>query len=381
LSETRAAAAGGVTTIFEMPISDPACSTPEVLTMRRELGERDSRVNFALFAGGAVRDASQAEALIEAGAIGFKIFTTSPPPHRLSEFKGLSAVGEDAIYTALKAIQGTGRRVVFHAENQPLVDLYAHELSNGLPIRPPIVEAVEIAIVGTIAQNVGGPVHIAHVTSAAGLEAVRAARQAGAPLTAETCPQYLLFCEADVERVGAFAKVAPPLRTREDNRALWAGLRDGSLDVVASDHSPFLPQEKTSVPLADAPFGMPTVETTVPVLLDAALRECLPFELAVDLVTSAPARLFGLFPRKGAVEVGSDADLVIFAPDIVNEVRTDRLLSRAAGCARAYEGMTLCGSITHTLVNGHMVYEDGRIVDGPPGRFITTETVPVTARR
>jgi allantoinase len=369
-SETRAAAAGGVTTIFEMPISDPACSTPEVLTARRQLAERDCRVNFALYAGGAVHDAAEAEALIEAGAIGFKIFTTTPAPEREREFKGLSAVDEGAIYTALQAISGTGRRVVFHAENQALIAHFARRLSNGVPHRPSLIEAVQIGIVAAIARELRTPVHIAHVTSAAGLDAVRAARHIGTPLSAETCPQYLLFSEAEVQRVGAFAKIAPPLRTSADAEALWEGLRDGSLSVVASDHSPFRPQEKTSVPFAQAPFGMPTVEMMIPVLLDAGQSERIPFEMAVDLVTAAPARLFGLFPRKGAVAVGSDADIVVYAPGQSNEIRVDRLISRAAGCAQAFDGMKLQGRITHTLVNGSVVYENGSIVDGPPGRFV-----------
>ena len=297
-SESRAAAAGGVTTIFEMPISDPACSTPEVLMLRRELAERECVVNFALYAGGAVADPATAEALVEAGAIGFKIFTTTPPPDREREFVGLSAVAEDRIYCALESIRGTGRRVVFHAENQPLIDHFGHTLRNGVPYRPPLIESVQIGIIGAMAHELGGPVHIAHVTSAAGLDAVRAARHIGTALSAETCPQYLLFTEAEVDRVGPFARIAPPLRTAADRDALWRGLRDGSLDVVASDHSPFRPEEKTSVPFARAPFGMPTVEMLLPSLLDAGQNERIPLEMAVDLVTAAPARLFGLFPAR-----------------------------------------------------------------------------------
>lgn len=376
-SETRAAAVGGVTTLFEMPISDPACSTPEVLTLRRQLGERECLINFALYAGGAVSDPTTAEMLVEAGAIGFKIFTTTPPPDREQEFKGLSAVAEDQIYCALEAIRDTGRRTVFHAENQPLIDHFARTLSHGVPYRPPLIEAVQIGIISAMAHELGGPVHIAHVTSAAGLDAVRAARYMGAPLSAETCPQYLLFTEAEVDRVGAFARIAPPLRSVADRNALWSGLRDGSLAVVASDHSPFRPEEKTSVPFAQAPFGMPTVEMLVPALLDAGQNERIPLEMAVDLVTAAPARLFGLFPRKGAVAAGSDADIVIYDPNELNEVHIDRLTSRAAGCARAFDGMKLRGTITHTLVNGTVVYDHGTIVDGPHGRFVAPQSAPV----
>jgi dihydroorotase-like cyclic amidohydrolase len=112
-------------------------------------------------------------------------------------------------------------------------------------------------------------------------------------------------------------------------------------------------------------------------LLDAGQNERIPLEMAINLVTTAPARLFGLFPRKGAVAVGSDADIVVYAPNESNEIRIDHLVSRAAGCAQAFDGMKLRGRITHTLVNGNLVYEDGEIVDGPPGRFVGPQSAAV----
>ncbi len=380
-SETKAAVSGGVTTIFEMPISDPACGTPEVLRARRALGEGRCHAHFALFAGGACREPAAAQALAEAGAIGFKIFTTTPPAHRLREFEGLCAVTEDQIHTALTAIASTGLTTVFHAENQALIDFFAGSVHNGIPARPPAVEATAIAIVGVLAREIGTPVHIAHLTSAAGLDAVRAAQSVGTPLTAETCPQYLLFTNLMVERWGAFAKVAPPLREESDRTALWDAIRDGTISVVASDHAPFRPEEKEEVAYSEAPSGMPSVETMFPVLLDAALRGLLPLDQAVNLVTAAPARLFGLLGRKGTVTEGADADLVVFAPNLQTEVHMDRLVTRAAQCARAYEGMALRGRIEQTLVNGHTAYKDGRIVGPPRGRFVQPDTTITAAAR
>src|SRR5262249_44723777 len=156
-------------------------------------------------------------------------------------------------------------------------------------------------------------------------------------------PQYLLFDSRAIERWGAFVKVAPPLREAGDLEALWEGVRDGTISIVASDHAPFRPEEKREVEYIDAPQGMPSVETMLPVLLGAALRGVLTLEQAVDLVTAAPARLFGLHGRKGTVSEGADADLVVFAPDAVTTVRIDRLHTKAAGCALAYDGMALRG--------------------------------------
>lgn len=369
-SESRAAIAGGVTTIFEMPISDPACSTPEVLRARRALAEQECYAHFALYAGGGLRDPAAAAALVDAGAIGFKIFTTTPPRDRRAEFDGLCAEREDAILAALRAIAPTGRPCVFHAENQPLIEFFGQTLRHGVPDRPPLVEATAIAIIGTLARETGARAHIAHLTSAAGLQTLRAINAAGPVLTAETCPQYLLFDSRAIDRWGGYAKIAPPLREPADSAALWEGLRDGAIGIVASDHAPFRPEEKRDVPYADAPQGMPSVETMLPVLLDAAARGLLPLEQAVDLLTGAPARLFGLDGRKGTVAAGADADLVIVDPAAQAEVRIDCLLSRAAGCAILYDGLQLRGRIETTLVAGQIAYRDGRIEGPPRGRFI-----------
>jgi dihydroorotase len=243
------------------------------------------------------------------------------------------------------------------------------------------VEATEIAVLGVAAREIGTRVHIAHVTSAAGVGSVRAAQCVGAPLTAETCPQYLLFTSQAVDRWGAFAKVAPPLREDSDVATLWDALRDGTISVVASDHAPFRPEEKEGVAYSEAPSGMPSVETMFPVLLDAALRGKLPLEQAVGLVTTSPARLFGLVGRKGVVTEGADADLVIFAPNAQTNLRMDRLFTKAAHCARAYEGMTLRGQIEQTLVTGRPAYKHGRIIGEPRGRFVRPDTtITVSAR-
>jgi allantoinase len=376
-SETQAAAAGGVTTIFEMPISDPACSTPEVFRARRELGESQCYVNFALFAGGAVKTAEQATAMAECGAIGFKLFTHSPSPHRAHEFEGLWAVTEDAIFEALSAIQTTGLVCTVHAENEALLQAFSHRADRrGNPMRPPVVEATEIALLGALAAAAGTEVHIAHVTSQAALAAVRGASVTGARITSETCPQYLVFDSGLIDRVGAFAKVAPPLRELEDTLALWEGLRDGSISMVASDHAPFLPEEKHGTDYTKAPQGLPTVETMVPILLDAASRRRLPLELAVDLITRRPAERFDLYPEKGRVGVGADADIMLFDPRGTTRLSVRSLRSRAAGSGLAYEGMVLQGRVVQTIVAGRTVYRDGKIVDPPTGRFVHPHRFP-----
>jgi dihydroorotase (multifunctional complex type) len=368
-SETRAAAAGGVTTIFEMPVSDPACSTPEVFRQRRSLAEREANVNFAIYSGAALSAAAAAEMAAE-GAIAFKLFTLTPAPDREVEFRGLWASGEPAILDALAAVASTGLPCVIHAENEPLISYYESlETDGGVGARPPIVEAVAIAQVAALAKEAAARVHIAHVTSRSALDAVRGAVAMGAAVSAETCPQYLMLDSGAVERYGGVAKIAPPLRERADSEALWDGLRDGTISLVASDHAPFLVHEKRDVAYALAPQGLPTVELLVPVLLDAAVKGRLPLELAVALITSAPARLFGLHPEKGRIAPGSDADLALVSLTDVFRPRPESLMTRAAGCGIVFGDMSLQARVRKTIVNGRLVYADGTLLSPPSGRF------------
>jgi dihydroorotase (multifunctional complex type) len=366
-SETAAAAAGGVTTVFEMPISDPACSTPDVFLTRRALIQSEAHVNVALYAGAAVEPA-RAEAMAALGAIGFKLFTVAPAPGREREFDGLWATGDADIYRSLSSVAETGLRCVIHPESDSLLGLLQAQ-ADGAGRRPPAVEAVGIATTAAIAKEASAPIHIAHVSSRTALDAVRAGRELGADLTAETCPQYLLLDARTVERFGGLAKIAPPLRTAEDREALWAAIEAGTIDLVASDHSPFLPHEKLDVDFEVAPQGLPTIELLVPALLDAAARGILPLEHAVGLVTTAPARLFGL-ETKGTLDVGADADVTLFSFTEPTHPVADTFTTRARGCAVVFEPLELRARIAETLVAGNVVFAEGRVLGEPRGRFL-----------
>lgn len=370
-SETRAASVGGVTTVLEMPISDPPCSTVEVLEARKKLGESECHVDFALYSGAALGSAAAAEAMVEAGAVGFKLFTHDPPPDRLEEFSGLWASTEDDIRGALEVVASTGLRCAVHAENQRLIEEYEKKTdSNGLVMRPPVVESAAISMLGSMAKDTGALVHIAHMASAAAVDAVVEAKQAGVAITGETCPHYLIFNETHIQEHGSFVKVAPPLRSPVDNSALWNAVIAGDIDVVASDHAPFTPREK-QVPYDLAPRGIPGVELMVPVLLDSVVKGMLTLERAVSVLSEIPAQLFGLYPQKGAIRPGSDADLILWdRNELNNVVSLESLVSRSGGSAAVYNGMTLDGRIKRTLVRGSTVSLDGRVVGESQGRFV-----------
>lgn len=372
----RSAALGGVTTVFEMPISKPCASTVEVWNARRASAAEKAYVNVGLYAAPGRMDRDETLGMADAGAIGFKLFTTRSAPGREDEFLGLATNGLDEVLVSLEQVAETGLRCVFHAETQELIDLYTERalagpgpehLRHGRS-RPAVVEASAIAAVVEIARAVGTPIHIAHVTSAQAVDVVRHAKQTGAPVTAETCPHYLFCTEDDLERVGPYGKINPPIRGAEDREALWEALADGTLDYVATDHAPFTAAEKEAAwdDIVGAPPGHPGVDKLLPLMLTEALRGRMTLERAVELVSTVPARLFGLLPRKGVLWPGADADLTLYDPRTERTIERGSGFGRAADCDLLYEGRTLQGEVRATFVAGKPVYRDGEIV-GRPG--------------
>jgi allantoinase len=390
-TETRAAAAGGVTTIFEMPISKPCCATVEIFRSRRELAEADAYVNFALYGAPGLLDRHEVLGMAAEGAIGFKIFTTAAPAGRDDEFEGLCLPSPEGILQALQLTAETGLVCVIHAEDNTLLewntarlkaagrnDIAAHNES-----RPPVVEAVSIAMLLTLNESIGAPIHIAHVSSKAALDTLRRFKSdALASITGETCPHYLLFTEEDYERVGPYAKINPPLRKQQDQDALWKGVIDGSLMAVTTDHSPFTVEEKerARTDIWRTPPGAPGVEELVLGMMDAALKGRLPAEQAVQLISTNGAKRFGIYPQKGVIAVGSDADLVIYDPLDSTTIHPDMLFSKARDCDKLYEGMTFRGKIRRTLVNGRTVFADGEVVgERGWGQFVRPNNMTIHA--
>ena len=379
-SETRAAAAGGVTTLFEMPISKPCCATPGVFRSRRELFAREAYVDFALYGAPGTLNPDHVAGMVGEGAIGFKIFMTEAPKGRDDEFGGLCLPDEGPLLEALRLVAATGLVTSVHAESNPLLKHFtARLLKTGRndpethgESRPPLVEALAIAKLLTLNRAVGGPLHIAHVTSRMALDTVRMFRSQGMDVTAETCPQYLLFTEEALSEHGSYAKINPPLRTPDDREALWEGLRDGTLLAVTTDHSPFTVEEKEEArtDIWAAPPGAPGVEELVPGMLHAVATGRLGLEQAVELMSTNGARRFGLYPRKGVIEVGADADLVVADLEAETVIRQEDLYTQARCCDRLYDGMAFRGKVLRTLLAGRTIF-DGKITGEPgQGRFI-----------
>lgn len=379
-SETRAALAGGVTTIFEMPISKPCCATPEIFRERRDHFAPRAHVNFALYGAPGRLQAEEVDGMAGEGAIAFKIFMTGAPVGRDDEFEGLSLPATGGQYEALRLVGRTGRPLVAHAEDNDLLEHFTKRLRDSGRTdpathgesRPPVVEAAAIARLLELNRDVGASVHIAHVTSRRALDVIRLYKATGMDLTAETCPQYLQFDASMVDEHGPFAKINPPLRSPDDREALWEGIRDGTLMSVTTDHSPFTKAEKERGDIWSAPPGAPGVEHLLVGMLDAAARGRVSLPQVARLLATHGAERFGIASRKGSIRPGADADLVVVDLNAVTRTRREDLLTASRETDRFYAEREYRGAVELTMLMGRVAYRDGAILNrAGDGEFVT----------
>ncbi len=381
LSETRAAAAGGVTTLFEMPISKPCCSTPQELARRRDHFAAHAVIDFGLYAApGDLTEASR-DAMQALGCIAWKIFTTPSPAGRADEFEGLAFPDEADQLRALSLLADTGLPVVVHAESAQLLAHYelaakaldpACAATHGLS-RPAICESVAVAKLLAMNMTAKAKLHIAHVTSAETVAVLRGFAGTS-DFTAETCPQYLFTTEADVAQAGVYAKVNPPIRHQADQDALWQAIADGVISHVTTDHAPFSKAEKQAAEgnFPAAPPGVPGIEFMVPAMLDAVARGRLSLKHAHDLICANGAKRYGLYPRKGALLPGSAADVTLV--DLAGETTfaPETLHTHARDVAHLFYGRRLRGRVVRTILAGRTVYADGTVTGAEGGgRHVT----------
>lgn len=368
-SGTMAAAAGGVTTVLEMPVAEVGVSTVPRLLARRALAEANAFIDFGLFAGCGSLSADEIVGLADAGAVGFKVFTHAPLPSRESAFDGLWLTENSDLICALELVHGTGLVCAVHAEDESLLRWFSvgsgHPDSPGRHYgasRPPEVEAMAVARLAILAEATDSRVHIVHVTSRWALDIIRSAQARGVEITGETCPHYMFFTQQSLADYGVWAKVAPPLRSSDDVAALIEGVADGSLEVICSDHAPFAEADRANVDIMEAPSGLPSVEIFAQLAMDAALRGVLELGTVVRALTVGPAQLYGLYPAKGSLKVGADADVVVYDAHTETTVRIAEWKSRSRASARLFDGLTYRGRVERTFVRGQLVFDRGRIV-------------------
>jgi allantoinase len=379
-SGTRAAAAGGVTTVLEMPIAYPGVHSGEILRARRELGESQAHVDFGLYGGGGASE-DGIRSMAAEGAIAFKIFLHAPPAGREVEFEGLTTVDTRSLYLAFERIAETGLPCAVHSEDDDLIEERTRQLRERGEVgpaahqesRPDFVEALAVSKVLLLAEALGVRLHLPHISTGRAVELVKATRARGQSVSLETCPHYLLTNSDDVKRVGVFAKINPPIRPESDRQTLWQAVKDGVVDIVASDHAPYATAEKErgKQVIFDAPSGSAGVETMGPALFDRALAGELSLERAVELLSERPAQIFDLYPRKGCLLPGADADVVLFDPASKWQVDRSKFFTKSRDAAQLFDGREFRGRIVKAVVRAEVVYDDGRIVGEPGyGQFV-----------
>src|SRR4051794_19632684 len=363
LTGTRAAVMGGVTTVLDMPNTVPPTDTAERARQKLGLAGRAAYCDYGLF-GLVGESVESVDELAHSGLIvGLKVFmgpTTGD----------LRAPDDDGLRKALVVARDAGLRVAFHAEDRGIIeaseaatrrtgrtDAIAH-----LDARPVSAEVAAIDRAGRLLIETGARGHILHLSSAAGLSVVERVRAAGADLTCEIAPHHLLLDRDIYAAAGGVARVNPPIRGGEDAASLRAALADGRIDLVATDHAPHRAEEKQSASIWDVPSGFAGVETMLPLLLTRGVHEgWLSPERLVQVTSEAPARVWSLHPTKGALEIGSDADITIVDLEGAGVIRADDL--HGMNNLGPFEGAPTRGAAVATIVRGRIVMRDGQLND------------------
>jgi len=373
---TRGAAAGGVTTVADMPLNSlPPTLDGAAFDAKRAFAEREAIVDFALWGGLVGDDPAPLRELRGRGVVGVKAFMC---PSGVDEFAHLDP---DALEPALHAAAAAGLLVAVHAEDEDAVAHATRELRAAgrrdpaawEPSRPIPAEVRAIECLGRAARIGGATVHVVHASNAGAVDAAARCRIAGARMTIETCPHYLTFDASDLGRIGPPLKCAPPVRTSAERERLWRSVREGAVDLVASDHSPCPRELKERGDIWDVWGGVAGVQFTLAALLTEGVhRRGLGESALARLLAGAPARLLGIADRKGAIRAGLDADLALVDPEREWTVTARELEARNG--VSAYLGRRFRGKVVRTIVRGRTVYRDGEVVaDGGAARFIARE--------
>jgi allantoinase len=363
---SRALAAGGGTLFVDMPLNSTPCTvTAADFDNKRKALEAASLTDFALWGGLIPGNAGEMAELSERGVVGFKAFLCNSG---LPEFPRADDL---TLYEGMREAARLKRPVAVHAESEEITAGLTkrlpaqgrHDITAFLESRPVIAEVEAIRRAGLLARETGCALHIVHISSGSGVAAALEARALGADVSLETCPHYLFFTEEDLLRIGAVAKCAPPLRSRDERRTLLDHALRGDIDSIGSDHSPCPPWLKDRANFFDIWGGIAGVQSTLPVLWDLGFT---PERIAAATALN-PARRFGLSER-GKLEPGYYADVTLLDPNGVTAHTESSLLHRHR--TSPYTGISMRGAVRQTIRRGSTIFAEGSIVENTKGRFV-----------
>lgn len=372
---TRAAAAGGITTVVDMPLNSIPPTTT-TMNLSEKLGAATGRcsIDFGLWGGVVPDNLADLRGLAEGGVRGCKAFLVE------SGVEEFPQVNEEQLRAAMIELKLLGLPLLAHAEldqgpAQEISQTEPHEYQSYLNSRPPSWECSAIQLLIRLCRETQCAVHIVHLSTAEALDDIRAAKKEGLPFTVETCPHYLAFCAEEIPEGATEYKCAPPIREKSNQDRLWKALIDGTIDLIVSDHSPCTPHLK----LMDVGHfekawgGIAGLQFSFSVIWTEMKKRNIPLERILEWMCEGPARLAGLDSQKGKLEKGADADLMVWDPDQSFEVREEEILHRHA--VTPYRGRVLFGKVEHTLLRGQWIYRDGEFLSSRPfGKYLVGES-------
>ncbi|WP_102349669.1 allantoinase AllB [Bacillus sp. Marseille-P3661] len=386
---SMAAAAGGITTIFEMPNTTPPTNTVENFNNQVRNLSSKAHVDFGIWAISLGNlNIHEIEGLHQAGAIGFKFFwgyAINKETYQLvynysSDMEDIiSPPDEGDIYYIFEEVAKTGKTLAIHAENHELIqglskkaDINDNSYKKFLKSRPHLAEETTIQTAISFARELGTKLHILHLTTKEGVKLIQEAQAKGYNISTETCPQYLFLTDENYEDIGAKMKVYPLIKNQQDQDMLWEGIRKKVISIVCSDHAPHTKDEKTG-DLWSIPAGMCGVETLVPMMIDAVNNGEVTLNELAALLSENPAKQFDIFPQKGSLQVGTDADITIIDLEKKHTLKEDLLHSKSK--ITAFDGWEVKGMPVQTILRGKTIMKDGEVIGNQTGKFVNPNSI------
>ncbi|MDT2022150.1 allantoinase AllB [Methylocella sp. CPCC 101449] len=363
---TAGAAFGGVTTVFDMPNTLPTTATPDALAQKHTIASSRAHIDYGLYGFLGEDTIGNVQDMVEAGVIGFKLYMGET-------FGRLPSPSTGAMLEAFEVVAETGKRISLHAETASIMSRRESRMRDTgrcdpmahIAARPAIVAVEAVSRAAALAEWTGARIHILHISSAEELRPLAEAKARGVDITGETCPHYLFLSTDDYRRVGGVIRINPPVREPRNQEPIWSALQSGLIDMIATDHSPHTPEQKTRNDIWTVDCGFPGVETQMPLMLTQVAQGRASICDYVRWSAANPAKHWGLYPRKGVIQAGADADLALV--DLNRTMTIDDQALQTRSKITPWNGRTITGLPIHTIVRGRFVMRDRQLIADTAG--------------